>query len=223
MNLSGLLGNSYVTGVLNDYSIVEKATFTLVKLDENDSSFQKATFETVPVQINPSDLVYQYSSPVRNIHSGLNEKNGGTSSDTGYGSSSSLSMTLYYDFYDEYQARTASGAMSFLSSFNLMEEKFSSLQKLINHTNENTMPLVLFRWGSSVEFYGVLERLNPSYRAFSQWGHPLKAEVSVNIYGDTSKSKYSKIAAAAVKDAKRYGKFSKYTNTALLGAGLALR
>lgn len=222
MNLSGLLGNSYVTGVLNDYSIVEKATFTLVKLGSESTDHTKATFETVPVQINPSDLTYQYSSPVRDVCAGLNEPNGDTYFDTSYGSASSLSMTLYYDFYDEYQARTASGAMSFLSSFNLMEKKFSSLQKLINHTNTYAKPRVLFRWGSSVKFYGVLEKLNPSYRAFSQWGHPLKAEVSVNIYKDTS-ANYENIADLAKKDAQRNGASSKLTNTALLGAGLALR
>ena len=217
MNLSGLLGNSYVTGVLNDYSIVEKATFTLVK---PDSSFKKATCETVPVQINPSDLVYQYSSPVRTIFSGLSDTNGGTSSDTSYGSSASLSMTLYYDFYDEYQARTASGAMSFLSSFNLMEEKFSSLKKLTDHANENPMPLVLFRWGDSINFFGVLENISPSYRAFSQWGHPLKAEASINIYEDKN---HENLRTVANDYATGSGTFSKLTNTALLGAGLALR
>ena len=221
MNL-GILGNSYVTGVLNDYSTVEKATFTLVKLGSSSSDYKKATFETVPVQINPSDLVYQYSSPVKDRAAGLNETNGDTTFDTSFSSASSLSMTLYYDFYDEYQARTAGGALSFVSSFHLMEEKYSSLQKMIEHVNTYEKPRVLFRWGSSVLFYGVLEKLNPSYRAFSQWGHPLKAEVSVNICKDTSPN-YENIASLAKKDAKSASAFSSGLNKALLATGFALR
>lgn len=218
-----LFSNSCVTGVLNDYSVVEKATFTLVKLSSSDPyNHFKASYETIPVQINPSDLVYQFSSPVTSPCSGLNEKTGDTCHDSSYSSASSLAMTLYYDFYDEYQARTAGGAMSFLDSFNLMEEKFSSLQKLVNHANTQDTPLVLFRWGSSISFYGVLERLNPSYRAFSQWGHPLKAEVSVNICEVASKI-HDGIKNAAKGDAKKTGMFSKIANTALLASGLALR
>lgn len=174
------------------------------------------------MQINPSDLVYQYSSPVKDKAAGLNEPNGDTTFDTSFSSASSLSMTLYYDFYDEYQARTAGGGLSFMGSFNLMEEKYSSLQKMINHVNTYEKPRVLFRWGSSVLFYGVLEKLNPSYRAFSQWGHPLKAEVSVNIYKDTSPN-YKKIASLAKKDAQNASSFSSILNKSLLAAGLALR
>ena len=220
--LSGLLGDNYVTGVLNDYSTVQKATFTLIEVGSNITNPNSAKYKTVPVQINPSDLVYQYSHSTRDITGGLNEASGETSYDSSYGNEASLGVTLYYDFYDEYQARTANGAMGFMDSFHLMSEKFSSLQALIDHVSKYKKPRALFRWGSQVSFYGVLESINPTYRAFSQWGHPLKGEVSVNIQRDRSANALG-FKAQAESDAGRREKFTKFMNMGMLGAGLALR
>ena len=220
--LSGLLGDNYVTGVLNDYSTVQKATFTLIEVGSNITNPRSAKYKTVPVQINPSDLVYQYSNSTRNVAGGLNEASGEMSYDSSYGSEASIGITLYYDFYDEYQARTANGAMGFMDSFHLMSEKFSSLQALIDHASKYKKPRTLFRWGSQVSFYGVLESISPTYRAFSPWGHPLKGEISVNIREDRSANALQ-FKAQAESDAEGRTKFSKYMNMAMLGTGLALR
>ena len=219
---SSLLGHSYSEGVLNDFSVVEKATFTLIQIGDINNPDSVDFSETIPVQINPSDLVFQYSSPVSYVAAGLNDLGGTMSSETYHEGESSLSVTLYYDFYDEYNARSASGALGFLESFNLMEEKFSSLARLISFANEQTNPHVLFRWGSEISFYGVIESLSPAYRAFSQWGQPLKAEVSVTIQGDNSKS-HESIKNGAMQSAAAKGMFKKVENAGILLAGLAMR
>lgn len=219
---SSLLGHSYSAGVLNDFSVVEKATFTLIQIGDINNPDSVDFSETIPVQINPSDLVFQYSSPVSYVAAGLNDLGGTMSSETYHEGESSLSVTLYYDFYDEYNARSASGALGFLESFNLMEEKFSSLARLISFANEQTNPHVLFRWGSEISFYGVIESLSPAYRAFSQWGQPLKAEVSVTIQGDNSKS-HESIKNGAMQSAAAKGMFKKVENAGMLLTGLAMR
>ena len=218
---SSLLSHSYSAGVLNDFSVVEKATFTLIQLGDINNPESVDFSETIPVQINPSDLVFQYSSPVSYVAAGLNDLGGTMSSETYHEGESSLSLTLYYDFYDEYNARSASGALGFLESFHLMNEKFSSLETLISFTQKQTNPHVLFRWGD-INFYGVIESLSPAYRAFSQWGQPLKAEVSVTIQGDNSPS-HEEIKNGAMQSAAAKGMFKKVENAGMLLAGLAMR
>ncbi len=218
---SSLLSHSYSAGVLNDFSVVEKATFTLIQLGDINNPDSVDFSETIPVQINPSDLVFQYSSPASYVAAGLNDLGGTMSSETYHEGESSLSVTLYYDFYDEYNARSASGALGFLESFHLMNEKFSSLETLISFTQKQTNPHVLFRWGD-INFYGVIESLSPAYRAFSQWGQPLKAEVSVTIQGDNSKS-HESIKNGAMQSAAAKGMFKKVENAGMLLAGLAMR
>lgn len=218
---SSLLSHSYSAGVLNDFSVVEKATFTLIQLGDINNPDSVDFSETIPVQINPSDLVFQYSSPASYVAAGLNDLGGTMSSETYHEEESSLSLTLYYDFYDEYNARTASGALGFLESFHLMNEKFSSLETLILFTQKQKNPHVLFRWGD-INFYGVIESLSPAYRAFSQWGQPLKAEVSVTIQGDNSKS-HESIKNGAMQSAAAKGMFKKVENAGMLLAGLAMR
>ncbi len=218
---SSLLSHSYSAGVLNDFSVVEKATFTLIQLGDINNPDSADFSETIPVQINPSDLVFQYSSPASYVAAGLNDLGGTMSSETYHEGESSLSVTLYYDFYDEYNARSASGALGFLESFHLMNEKFSSLETLILFTQKQKNPHVLFRWGD-INFYGVIESLSPAYRAFSQWGQPLKAEVSVTIQGDNSKS-HESIKNGAMQSAAAKGMFKKVENAGILLAGLAMR
>lgn len=218
---SSLLSHSYSAGVLNDFSVVEKATFTLIQLGDINNPDSVDFSETIPVQINPSDLVFQYSSPASYVAAGLNDLGGTMSSETYHEGESSLSVTLYYDFYDEYNARTASGSLGFLESFHLMNEKFSSLETLISFTQKQKNPHVLFRWGD-INFYGVIESLSPAYRAFSQWGQPLKAEVSVTIQGDNSKS-HESIKNGAMQSAAAKGMFKKVENAGILLAGLAMR
>lgn len=218
---SSLLGHSYSAGVLNDFSVVEKATFTLIQLGDINNPDSVDFSETIPVQINPSDLVFQYSSPASYVAAGLNDLGGTMSSETYHEGESSLSVTLYYDFYDEYNARSASGALGFLESFHLMNKKFSSLERLILFTQEQKNPHVLFRWGD-INFYGVIESLSPAYRAFSQWGQPLKAEVSVTIQGDNSKS-HESIKNGAMQSAAAKGMFKKVENAGMLLTGLAMR
>lgn len=218
---SSLLSHSYSAGVLNDFSVVEKATFTLIQLGDINNPDSVDFSETIPVQINPSDLVFQYSSPVSYVAAGLNDLGGTMSSETYHEEESSLSLTLYYDFYDEYNARSASGSLGFLESFHLMNKKFSSLETLILFTQKQTNPHVLFRWGD-INFYGVIKSLSPAYRAFSQWGQPLKAEVSVTIQGDNSKS-HEKIKNGAITSATTKGASKKIENAGMLLAGLAMR
>ncbi|MGN1043356.1 MAG: hypothetical protein ACI4PR_00940 [Acutalibacteraceae bacterium] len=216
---SSLFGNSYRTGVLNDYSVVEKATFTIANL-EPDGSFSGC--EVIPVQINPSDLVLQHSAPVKTPIVGItNFDQPSLESYSSHDESSSLSMTLYYDFYDEYNARSMSGFLGSMSDFHLENSEYSSLKKLVDFSRSSSLPHVMFKWGSNFEFYGVIEILSPTYRAFSSWGQPLKAEVSITIREEANDPNGIKGKLRA--KLKGYETMSKISNTALLGAGLAKR
>lgn len=213
---SSFFSNSYRTGVINDFSVVEKATFTIVNVPTKDEP-GAVSYETIPVQINPGDLVFQYSSPVHVQTGGMNGKSDELESYSFHDGGNSLSMTLYYDFYDEYNTRSMNGFLGSMSNFHLESEEYSSLKKLVDFTREQSAPRVLFHWGS-FDFFGVMETLSPSYRAFSQWGQPLKAEVSVSI----REEKNTGLAGEATSNRDRYGTIS-HIGTALLGAGLALR
>lgn len=215
---SSILGNSYRKSVLNDYSVVEKATFTLVTFEATNSSKVHST-ETIPVQINPNDISFNYthipSLPIGGLDSaGLSAKNAQS-----WRESSSLSITLFYDFYDEYYARSMDGVLGSLSDFHLKNKEYSSLERLVEFSTSSPSPHVLFKWGSSIEFYGIMNALNPSYRVFSCWGQPLKADVSVSI----EKIDASEEISAALSNANTGSALGKAFNTALLGAGLAKR
>ena len=95
-----------------------------------------------------------------------------------------MNFTIYYDFYDEYYARSANGSGLSLNSvlsgsgFHLKNKDYSSLEKLILASRYDNY--VIFKWGSFTTF-GKLQLVHPHYTAFSPSGEPLKANAYVNI------------------------------------------
>jgi len=97
-----------------------------------------------------------------------------------------MSFTLYYDFYDEYYARSAGGSgVSFngllnSNQFHLENEKYSSLKVIIDRSCDISN-YVLFKWGGNIEHFGQIETVEPHYTAFSPYGEPLKGSVSIDM------------------------------------------
>lgn len=208
------LTNSYRTNVLNDFSTVRKANFTLLSPNFDIE-------EIVPVQINPNDITYRCHSRGFNSVGGLGTKPGEEVRGDSISAEYVLEMTLYYDFYDEYQARTLSGFLGSLDDFHLMNEKYSSLAKLIQFSNQNPEGYVFFYWGP-FKIFGRLETIDPTYKAFSQWGQPLKATANVTIKR-VSTPKAEEARDMAKEYAKSQGLFDDVKNTVLTGLGTAFR
>ncbi len=180
--IKALKTTQQITSTLNEFSTVEKATLTFENVDK-----------PIKVQINPSDLTYEYQT---NGHLGeltISSLDGkpspAISAETHPYEKGSLSFMLYYDFYDEYYARSANGSGFSLNSltskitrtegsFHLKNEKFSSLETIINQSKIHAP--VLFKWGE-IEEFGFMQTASPRYSAFSPWGEPLKATVNIII------------------------------------------
>lgn len=168
--------SSQITSTLNEFSTVEKAVL----------AFPYCKYSPIKVQINPSDLTYEYQSYEDMKYLTLSSLDGKpkdlTSTETNPRNSGTLSFMLYYDFYDEYYARSANGSgfslNSLTSSFHLKNEKFSSLETIIEQSKIHAP--VLFKWGE-IEEFGYMHTASPRYSAFSPWGEPLKATVNITI------------------------------------------
>lgn len=167
--------SSQITSTLNEFSTVEKATLTFENVEK-----------PIKVQINPSDLTYEYQTTGHLGEltiSSLDGKPGpAISAETHPYEKGSLSFMLYYDFYDEYYARSANGSgfslNSLTSSFHLKNEKFSSLETIIEQSKIHAP--VFFKWGE-IEEFGFIQTASPRYSAFSPWGEPLKATINIVI------------------------------------------
>lgn len=168
--------SSQITSTLNEFSTIEKAVL----------AFPYCKYSPIKVQINPSDLTYEYQSYEDMKYLTLSSLDGKpkdlTSTETNPRNSGTLSFMLYYDFYDEYYARSANGSgfslNSLTSSFHLKNEKFSSLETIIEQSKIHAP--VLFKWGE-IEEFGYMHTASPRYSAFSPWGEPLKATVNITI------------------------------------------
>lgn len=181
--ITALTTTQQITSTLNEFSTVEKAVL----------AFPYCEYSPIKVQINPSDLTYEYQSYEDIKYLTLSSLDGKpkdlTSTETNPRNSGTLSFMLYYDFYDEYYARSANGSGFSLNSltskitgaegsFHLKNEKFSSLETIINQSKIHAP--VLFKWGE-IEEFGFMQTASPRYSAFSPWGEPLKATVNINI------------------------------------------
>lgn len=243
----GLLGSSYRTSVLNDFSIVSKAIFYIMK--ENSGlmagSYGRVTSESpLPVQINPTELSFSYGSDKKSpeYYDGINwpddvgseiPKVQMPASSRGDGS---LNISLKYDVYDEYFVRTMDGLLtsSLLgtdsSEMSLMSKSATSLRTLSDYAGKPGY-YVLFLWGN-ISYFGLLTEVNVNYYTFSRWGDPLKATASIEIkkqpleYEDgveVSPMESSKIDTLSKTAIKAYTKAADTLNKAALVATQALR
>ena len=186
---------AYRTHVLYDFSIVSKAKFYVFEEDTSifgkGINYKRADGEfkdPLPVQINPDEFDVTYGSTVKSIgpieNSILNDRKdlpGGIPlikpqepADT-----EEVEINLKYDIYDEYNVRTMDGVDP-LSDFSLESETHTSLKRLGKIASSGGRYYVLFVWGN-IEHFGLISSVNVNYTAFSRWGHPLKADVTVKI------------------------------------------
>lgn len=197
-----VLGIKYRQSVLNDFSIVSKAKFYIVKQEEKEEMGVKIKVHTcekiLPVQINPHNIS-RNSRKVFGRGKSLAEKlekgQGISSHDD---DSDTLDLELIYDMYDEYMVRTCDGLVTGISGLvdkddfkdiSLKDKEATSLEELMKYAcgedNYNSSNyFVLFKWGS-LEYFGKITSLSCRYDVFSRWGEPLKANVSVTITQET--------------------------------------
>lgn len=200
--LKKVLKASYRQSVLNDFSIVSKAKFYIVKQEEKEVMGAKVKVHTcekiLPVQINPHNIS-RNSRKVFRRGKGMAEK-----LEKGQGISShdndddTLELQLIYDMYDEYMVRTCDGLITGITGvvdkgdfmdISLKNDEATSLEELIKCAScegeyKSLNYFVLFKWGS-LEYFGKITSLSCQYDVFSRWGEPLKASVNVTITQET--------------------------------------
>lgn len=191
---SGLL-DTYRKHVFYDYSVVTKAMFYGLELSAtNADKFE--VISRLPVQINPNNLTEianSKTSPDQSILAG-NKASYATKHKPPQKKKPEkkrFSIRLDYDIYDEYNVRTCEGMTGALGGhghignhaifeeISLTNENLTTLPKLIEYGNTNGI-YVLFRWGS-IKFFGIIQDVNCTYTAFSQWGDPLKCEAVIEM------------------------------------------
>lgn len=182
--ITALTTTKQITSTLNEFSTVEKAMLAFPECDKSP----------IKVQINPQDLEYEYQSQMELTSLFTSSLDGKPTEfvekDTNAPTKGTLRFMLYYDFYDEYYARSANGSGFSLNSltskiaggaegtFHLKNETFSSLETIIQQSKIHAP--VLFKWGE-IEESGYLHTVSPRYSAFSPWGEPLKATANITI------------------------------------------
>ena len=190
----------YRTSVLNDFSCVRKAFFQIYQVNGGKtfkgtdySRTLNYTFEPIeifPVQINPNSIRLDYydsdklskatDAPISSDeHTSIPLK----SDNRGDINPGSVELTLEYNIYDEYNARTMNGSIpeneiSLHSDNN--NSPITSLQKLREYTGNVGHYFVLFTWGE-IHIFGLLNSLDVSYHSFSRWGNPLSATAMLRI------------------------------------------
>ena len=187
---------AYRTHVLYDFSIVSKAKFYVFEEDTSifgkGINYKRADGEfkdPLPVQINPDEFDVTYGSTVKSIgpieNSILNDREdlpGGIpliKPQEGRSDLEEIEINLKYDIYDEYNVRTMDGTVP-TADFSLESETHTSLKRLGKIASSGGRYYVLFVWGN-IEHFGLISSVNVNYTAFSRWGHPLKADVTVKI------------------------------------------
>ena len=192
------LGVKYRQSVLNDFSIVSKAKFYIVKQEETLGKKVHTCEKILPVQINPHNIS-RNSRKIFGRGKSLAEKlekgQGISSRDD---DSDTLDLELIYDMYDEYMVGTCDGLTAGVAGLanknnftdiSLKDDKVTSLEELIKYAScegdySSSNYFVLFKWGS-LEYFGKITSLSCRYDVFSRWGEPLKANVSITITQET--------------------------------------
>ncbi|MDO4504393.1 MAG: hypothetical protein Q4B84_04585 [Clostridia bacterium] len=192
----------YRTSVLYDFSIVSKAKFYVFEADVTlTKKLQRPMFKRVstldfkdplPVQINPYEFEVTYGEtgksivPIENSILSIVDKNapdcGGIpiiKPKDGRPEPGNISIKLVYDIYDEYNVRTMNG-IDPLTDFSLESETHTSLKKLGQIASAGGKYYVLFTWGD-MEYFGLIKEVKATYKAFSRWGHALKADADITI------------------------------------------
>lgn len=187
---------TFCTNVLNDFSFVKKALFQVYfregQVDTQGGKRFEWSFkmrEQFPVQINPSDIDIEFGKSVRTHDKGRKEMTtlGGsvpltTILDEKY-EPGTTTINLTYNIYDDYNARTANGALVensvSLQSQDPDDESYTSLSKLKQYAGR-TGYYVLFRWGE-IHIFGILSDVSVKYTVFSPWGQPLVGDATVTI------------------------------------------
>ena len=176
-----LTKTEYRTSTLNDFSTVEKATLRFA------STVDCKPTPPIPVQINPNEISYNYESYAthKNVVTNIQGESRVVESSKDPFLKSKMTFTLYYDFYDEYYARSAGGSKFSLNAFSngdgfhLANKTYSSLQTIIKKSRD-VSNYVLFKWGP-LEHFGQIETVDPHYTAFSPYGEPLKGNASIDM------------------------------------------
>lgn len=191
---NALKPSTQIKSTLNDFSMVEKATLKFASINPVTDTVTVEPRNPIYVQINPNDISYNYESysTGTNILSNIQGDARILQRSSNPFLKAKMSFTLNYDFYDEYQARSAGGSAFSLNAFSsgdgfhLANETYSSLATIIRQSR-NVATYVLFKWGP-LEHFGQLETVSPHYTAFSPSGQPLKgyATVDMNIFYDNN-------------------------------------
>lgn len=190
----------YRTSVLNDFSCVRKAFFQVYQASGHKTFPGKTSdrilnvgfdpIEIFPVQINPNSISLDYyDSNKLSKATDASIYAGGPASiplrydNRGDINPGSVDLTLRYDIYDEYNARTMNGSIpeneiSLHSDSN--NSPITSLQKLRQYAGNTGRYFVLFTWGE-IHVFGLLSSLDITYESFSRWGNPLSATTRVTI------------------------------------------
>ncbi len=234
LSLNGSMTTKYRTGVVNDFSIVDKAVFYILKPSTMGNMIKWNLEDSLPVQINPEKFSYT-SHTQTNMIGGIGP-DGQTHCATYHnipGDDKHISIELKYDIYDEYMIGTNDGAS--LSSISLFDPERTTLPKLVSYAsgnnstytkglNSNKMTktcYAMFVWGS-IEYFGQLTGVSCDYTAFSRWGDPLKCTATVNMILEERRS--NNIGMNTVYgQIKSYSSASHVANKIALGMTAALR
>lgn len=218
------LMKDYRTFVPYDFSIVKKAKFFIYNKTTTALEYTRASDAPLVVQFNP-DQISGFSGEPDLIPSRPDVPNSDVQPKTSKGDftvNHTLSMNLHFDLYDEYNLRTADGATGAYSEFHILNSAVSILPKLLELCGDTTRA-VFFKWGT-FEYGGVITSVNPTYKAFSRWGSPLKADVDVTITREIKQSTDGSVALLAVFAAPEVDdKATDVLLTAALVASQALR
>lgn len=189
----------YRTSVLNDFSCVRKAFFQVYQASGHKTFPGKVNdrilemgfdpIEIFPVQINPNSISLDYYAAKQQKTPDASIYAGGPASiplrydNRGDINPGSVDLTLRYNIYDEYSARTMNGSIpeneiSLHSDNN--DSPITSLQKLRQYAGNTGHYFVLFTWGE-IHIFGLLSSLDITYESFSRWGNPLSATTRVTI------------------------------------------
>ncbi len=182
---------NYRTSVLKDFSIVRKAFFQVYKDDgfyEVGEAMLNRKFKfkkQFPVQINPNEIKIDYGDAKKikrdrnDIAAAINYEVPFNQYDNTDSEPAPVNISLKYDIYDEYNARTINGAIPKNEISLHSDKKTTSLDELRVYAG-NVKYRIMFIWGE-IHIFGFLNNLSITYDAFSCWGEPLKASAEIKI------------------------------------------
>lgn len=214
---------SYRSHVFNDFSIVSKAVFYGLKPTSGNPGPDDYSIDKVlPVQINPDSLKHVCNSEINGYRRSASIV-GGTASKKSFHRLDSVTIGLIYDIYDEYNVRTCDGMTGAIdNSISLVNKDLTTLPTLQDYAKDPEMR-VLFRWGD-VTFFGSIESVDCTYRAFSRWGNPLKCDADVTIKLETLRNvdeiSVTCFGTSVIARITKHETADKVVLTGLMGAGL---